>query len=135
MSLKDIVKTWDVCARAVICEYAQQSGGGTFSSKYGSWENCSTAAWSKMELWGFLQLPLALLSCCYLLFTDGDCVIVVFLNWMLRFIFIYWLLLDKLLYPLALFVLKCVDFTSWVVYTQGVCSWIFFNLALVWYKG
>ncbi|KAL3338815.1 hypothetical protein AABB24_027774 [Solanum stoloniferum] len=44
MSLKDIAKTWDVCARAVICEYAQQSGGGTFSSKYGSWENCSTAA-------------------------------------------------------------------------------------------
>lgn len=44
MSLKDIANTWDVCARAVISEYAQQSGGGTFSSKYGSWENCSTAA-------------------------------------------------------------------------------------------
>ncbi|XP_010476668.1 PREDICTED: mediator of RNA polymerase II transcription subunit 15a-like [Camelina sativa] len=38
MSLKDIAKTWDACARAVICEYAQQFGGGTFSSKYGTWE-------------------------------------------------------------------------------------------------
>ncbi|CAN4090225.1 unnamed protein product [Withania somnifera] len=44
MSLKDIARTWDVCARAVISDYAQQSGGGTFSSKYGPWENCSTAA-------------------------------------------------------------------------------------------
>ncbi|KAK4373504.1 hypothetical protein RND71_008888 [Anisodus tanguticus] len=44
MSLKDIARTWDVCARAIICEYAQQSGGGTFSSMYGSWENCSSAA-------------------------------------------------------------------------------------------
>ncbi|GAU27829.1 hypothetical protein TSUD_114090 [Trifolium subterraneum] len=42
MSLKDVAKTWDVCARTVISEYAQQSGGGTFSSKYGSWEDCST---------------------------------------------------------------------------------------------
>ena len=42
MSLKEIAKTWDVCARTVISEYAQQSGGGTFSSKYGSWEDCST---------------------------------------------------------------------------------------------
>ncbi|CAH8353849.1 unnamed protein product [Eruca vesicaria subsp. sativa] len=38
MSLKDIAKTWDACARTVICEYAQQFGGGTFSSKYGTWE-------------------------------------------------------------------------------------------------
>lgn len=44
MTLKDIARTWDVCARAVISEYAQQSGGGTFSSKYGSWENCLSAA-------------------------------------------------------------------------------------------
>ncbi|XP_071733741.1 mediator of RNA polymerase II transcription subunit 15a-like isoform X2 [Rutidosis leptorrhynchoides] len=44
MSLKDIAKTWDVCARAVISEYAQQTGGGTFSSKYGTWENCLSAA-------------------------------------------------------------------------------------------
>lgn len=43
MSLKDIAKTWDVCARTVISEYAQQRGGGTFSSKHGSWEDCS--AW------------------------------------------------------------------------------------------
>ncbi|CAH1427619.1 unnamed protein product [Lactuca virosa] len=40
MSLKEIARTWDICARAVISEYAQQTGGGTFSSKYGTWENC-----------------------------------------------------------------------------------------------
>ncbi|CAH8252454.1 unnamed protein product [Arabidopsis lyrata] len=39
MSLKDIAKTWDACVRDVICEYAQQFGGGTFSSKHGTWEN------------------------------------------------------------------------------------------------
>ncbi|MCD7450032.1 hypothetical protein HAX54_003088 [Datura stramonium] len=44
MSLKDIAKTWDVCARAAISEFAQQSGGGTFSSNHGSWENCSSTA-------------------------------------------------------------------------------------------
>ncbi|KAJ6941849.1 hypothetical protein NC652_007805 [Populus alba x Populus x berolinensis] len=44
MSLGEIARTWDVCARAVISEHAQQSGGGTFSSKYGSWENCLSAA-------------------------------------------------------------------------------------------
>lgn len=46
MSLGQIARTWDVCARAVISEHAQQSGGGTFSSKYGTWENCLSAAWS-----------------------------------------------------------------------------------------
>ncbi|XP_047321626.1 mediator of RNA polymerase II transcription subunit 15a [Impatiens glandulifera] len=40
MSLGEIAKMWDVCARAVILEYAQQNGGGSFSSKYGSWDNC-----------------------------------------------------------------------------------------------
>nr|GMD49596.1 mediator of RNA polymerase II transcription subunit 15A isoform X2 [Ipomoea batatas] len=44
MSLRDIARTWDFCARAVILEYAQQSGGGSFSSKYGTWEDCMTAA-------------------------------------------------------------------------------------------
>lgn len=44
MSLGDIARTWDVCARAVISEYAQQHGGGSFSSKYGMWENCLSAA-------------------------------------------------------------------------------------------
>ncbi|GKV24874.1 hypothetical protein SLEP1_g34422 [Rubroshorea leprosula] len=44
MSLGEIARTWDVCARAVISEYAQQSGGGSFSSKYGTWENCLSAA-------------------------------------------------------------------------------------------
>ncbi|XP_018440062.1 mediator of RNA polymerase II transcription subunit 15a isoform X2 [Raphanus sativus] len=44
MSLKDIAKTWDACARTVICEYAQQFGGGTFSSKYGAWEKFVAAS-------------------------------------------------------------------------------------------
>ncbi|GKE43167.1 hypothetical protein Tco_1470451, partial [Tanacetum coccineum] len=29
MSLKEIAKTWDVCARAVISDYAQPTRGGT----------------------------------------------------------------------------------------------------------
>ncbi|THG18706.1 hypothetical protein TEA_028329 [Camellia sinensis var. sinensis] len=44
MSLGEIAKNWDVCARAVISEYAEQNGGGTFSSKYGTWENYLSAA-------------------------------------------------------------------------------------------
>ncbi|KAK7260944.1 hypothetical protein RIF29_27246 [Crotalaria pallida] len=44
MSLGDIANAWDVCARGVVSEHAQQSGGGSFSSKYGSWEDCFT--WS-----------------------------------------------------------------------------------------
>ncbi|KAI7755838.1 hypothetical protein M8C21_011636 [Ambrosia artemisiifolia] len=44
MSLEMMARTWDVCARAVILECAQQSGGGTFTSKYGAWEDCLTAA-------------------------------------------------------------------------------------------
>ncbi|XP_057501857.1 mediator of RNA polymerase II transcription subunit 15a-like [Actinidia eriantha] len=43
MSLGEIARAWDVCARAAISEYAQQSGGGSFSSKYGTWENCLSA--------------------------------------------------------------------------------------------
>ncbi|XP_034690710.1 mediator of RNA polymerase II transcription subunit 15a-like isoform X2 [Vitis riparia] len=44
ISLEQIARTWDDCARAVICEYAQQSGGGSFSTTYGTWENCLSAA-------------------------------------------------------------------------------------------
>ncbi|KAL7234736.1 hypothetical protein ACSBR1_018232 [Camellia fascicularis] len=44
MSLGEIAKNWDVCARAVISEYAEQNGGGTFSSKYGTWKNYLSAA-------------------------------------------------------------------------------------------
>lgn len=43
-SLGEIARMWDFCARAVICEYAEQNGGGNFSSKYGTWENCLSAA-------------------------------------------------------------------------------------------
>ncbi|KAI4329374.1 hypothetical protein L6164_021644 [Bauhinia variegata] len=44
MSLGEIARTWDVCARVAISEYAQQSGGGSFSSKYGTWESLSAAS-------------------------------------------------------------------------------------------
>ncbi|PIA53271.1 hypothetical protein AQUCO_00900092v1 [Aquilegia coerulea] len=44
MSLKEMAKAWDLCARAVIAEYAQKSGGGTFSSRYGTWKKCVSAA-------------------------------------------------------------------------------------------
>ncbi|CAO2186511.1 unnamed protein product [Urochloa humidicola] len=40
MSLREIARTWDACARKVIAEYAQQTGGGGFSSSYGCWESC-----------------------------------------------------------------------------------------------
>ena len=50
MSLGEIARTWDICARTVISEHAQQSGGGSFSSKYGTWEDCLTSAWSYWPL-------------------------------------------------------------------------------------
>ncbi|XP_062191600.1 mediator of RNA polymerase II transcription subunit 15a-like isoform X2 [Phragmites australis] len=40
MSLREIARTWDACASKVIAEYAQQTGGGSFSSSYGCWESC-----------------------------------------------------------------------------------------------
>ncbi|KAF6149424.1 hypothetical protein GIB67_016962 [Kingdonia uniflora] len=40
MSLKEMVKTWDKCAREVIVEYARKHGGGNFSSTYGTWKSC-----------------------------------------------------------------------------------------------
>ncbi|KAI3910114.1 hypothetical protein MKW98_014499 [Papaver atlanticum] len=42
MSLQDMVKTWDICARAVISDYACPRGG-SFSSRFGAWENCPSA--------------------------------------------------------------------------------------------
>ncbi|KAL5730002.1 hypothetical protein ACHQM5_002882 [Ranunculus cassubicifolius] len=38
MSLREMAKSWDACARGVILEYALQNGGGSFSTRYGSWE-------------------------------------------------------------------------------------------------
>ncbi|KAJ0970384.1 hypothetical protein J5N97_023261 [Dioscorea zingiberensis] len=43
MSVKEMAKTWDVCAHKVIAEYAQLTGGGSFSSRYGAWESCVSA--------------------------------------------------------------------------------------------
>ncbi|KAK4746955.1 hypothetical protein SAY87_025992 [Trapa incisa] len=40
MAIKDIARTWDACSRSVILEYAEQNGGGSFISKYGTWERC-----------------------------------------------------------------------------------------------
>uniref|UniRef100_A0A3B6RJ95 Uncharacterized protein n=1 Tax=Triticum aestivum TaxID=4565 RepID=A0A3B6RJ95_WHEAT len=40
MSLREIARTWDACARKTIAEYAQKTGGGSFSSSYGCWESC-----------------------------------------------------------------------------------------------
>lgn len=40
LSLKDIAMSWDHCARETICEYAELHGGGTFTSKYGGWQDC-----------------------------------------------------------------------------------------------
>ncbi|XP_019436334.1 PREDICTED: mediator of RNA polymerase II transcription subunit 15a-like [Lupinus angustifolius] len=42
MSVGDIARTWDVCGRTIISEHAQECGGGSFSSKYGAWEDCLT---------------------------------------------------------------------------------------------
>ncbi|XP_057466942.1 mediator of RNA polymerase II transcription subunit 15a-like isoform X1 [Actinidia eriantha] len=44
MSLGEMARTWDVCARTVLSDFAQSMGGGSFSSTYGTWENCITAA-------------------------------------------------------------------------------------------
>ncbi|CAI9098752.1 OLC1v1035454C2 [Oldenlandia corymbosa var. corymbosa] len=38
ISLTEMVRRWDFYARAAVTEYAQECGGGTFSSKYGTWE-------------------------------------------------------------------------------------------------
>ncbi|KAK3030326.1 hypothetical protein RJ639_038959, partial [Escallonia herrerae] len=38
MLLEEIARTWDTCARAVLTEIAEQRGGVTFTSRYGTWE-------------------------------------------------------------------------------------------------
>ncbi|KAH7690876.1 hypothetical protein IHE45_02G078400 [Dioscorea alata] len=43
ISLREMANTWDLCTQKVISEYAQRTGGGVFSSKYGAWENCVSA--------------------------------------------------------------------------------------------
>ncbi|KAF9587764.1 hypothetical protein IFM89_005496 [Coptis chinensis] len=44
MSLREMAKSWDTCARAVLTEYALQNGGGSFSSKYGTWKNVASTS-------------------------------------------------------------------------------------------
>ncbi|XP_057785653.1 mediator of RNA polymerase II transcription subunit 15a-like isoform X2 [Salvia miltiorrhiza] len=43
MSVKDMAEAWDVCAREVFHELADNAGGGSFSSTYGKWESCAVA--------------------------------------------------------------------------------------------
>ncbi|KAI5560126.1 hypothetical protein BDE02_16G025600 [Populus trichocarpa] len=43
MSLLEIARTWDACARSVLLEHVKPLGGERFSSRYGTWENCLTA--------------------------------------------------------------------------------------------
>ncbi|XP_057852900.2 mediator of RNA polymerase II transcription subunit 15a isoform X2 [Cryptomeria japonica] len=43
MSILSLARTWDVSARSTVVEYAQQSGGGSFSSCFGTWESCTNA--------------------------------------------------------------------------------------------
>ncbi|KAJ3692958.1 hypothetical protein LUZ60_012053 [Juncus effusus] len=40
LSLKEMAKMWDACAREVILEYAMKIGGGSFSSRYATWKTC-----------------------------------------------------------------------------------------------
>ena len=44
ISLAEMAKTWEVCARAVFSYYAQLMGGECFTSRYGTWENCVVAS-------------------------------------------------------------------------------------------
>jgi len=40
ITLSEIAQTWEACAHAVVTEHAEKFGGGTFSSRHGTWENC-----------------------------------------------------------------------------------------------
>nr|GME19703.1 mediator of RNA polymerase II transcription subunit 15A-like [Ipomoea batatas] len=44
MSIREMAKTWDICARQVFAEFAERMGGGSFSSVCGVWEKCEAAA-------------------------------------------------------------------------------------------
>lgn len=40
ISLGDMARNWDASARSVMTEFVEKRGGKSFSSRYGSWENC-----------------------------------------------------------------------------------------------
>ncbi|KAL6988096.1 hypothetical protein U1Q18_013840 [Sarracenia purpurea var. burkii] len=44
VSLGVMARTWEFCVHTVLSEFFQSMGGGSFSSTYGTWENCITAA-------------------------------------------------------------------------------------------
>ncbi|URD82898.1 hypothetical protein MUK42_02272 [Musa troglodytarum] len=52
VSLGELARTWDACAHKILVEYAQQTGGGTFSTTYGTWENVREREISGWEGWG-----------------------------------------------------------------------------------
>ncbi|KAD5317458.1 hypothetical protein E3N88_17404 [Mikania micrantha] len=43
-SLQDMARKWDASARAVMTEFMQKRGVKSFSSMYGSWENCKNSS-------------------------------------------------------------------------------------------
>ncbi|URD82895.1 hypothetical protein MUK42_02272 [Musa troglodytarum] len=55
VSLGELARTWDACAHKILVEYAQQTGGGTFSTTYGTWEkcfeeDCATPVWKLRQV-------------------------------------------------------------------------------------
>lgn len=40
LSIKDIMMSWEKCIREAVCDHVKKFGGGSFTSKYGSWEKC-----------------------------------------------------------------------------------------------
>ncbi|PIA27260.1 hypothetical protein AQUCO_08100003v1 [Aquilegia coerulea] len=43
ITVTKMARSWDTCAHAVILEYAVQNGGGSFSTRYGTWRTVSTS--------------------------------------------------------------------------------------------
>ncbi|KAF5183496.1 Mediator of rna polymerase ii transcription subunit 15a, partial [Thalictrum thalictroides] len=43
ISVTEMAKSWDTCAGAVILEYSVQNGGGSFSTRYGTWKTVSNS--------------------------------------------------------------------------------------------
>jgi hypothetical protein len=42
-SISETARVWDSCVRQAVVEFAQQFGGGAFSSRYGRWERLGGA--------------------------------------------------------------------------------------------
>ncbi|KAA0053897.1 putative tartrate dehydrogenase/decarboxylase ttuC [Cucumis melo var. makuwa] len=44
VSLEEYARVWDECARSVVSDYVQRAGGGSFSARYGTWEDSVATA-------------------------------------------------------------------------------------------